>query len=123
MYHYVKLYHDPAIPTPPSTLQSQQWRFYNDRIENLECGRTNGNLAITEIEDDSYNGIPFLGNVGWSFVNPYNGKAIGIGSAVTLTPLDIGAVGLLGSAVTTNGRVMVRGSGSGKFFCLKQDKK
>ena len=60
--------------------QAQKWRFYDDGLVNLECGRMNGNLAITEIKDNSFDGIPRLDDIRFSLVNPSTGKAISVGA-------------------------------------------
>ena len=60
--------------------QVQKWRFYENGIVNLACGRKNGNLAITAIEDNSFDHIPHLGAIRFSLVNPSSGKAIGVGN-------------------------------------------
>ena len=44
----------------------QSWRFYKNRIANLHCGHLNGNLAITEIEDNSFSDIPLLDHIQFS---------------------------------------------------------
>ncbi len=59
---------------------AQKWRFYDDGLVNLNCGRTNGKLAITAIEDDSFDHIPNLDDVHFSLVNPSTGKAISAGA-------------------------------------------
>ena len=62
---------------------SQKWRFYDDGIVNLACGRTNGNFAITQVSDDNFQDIPLFEELQFSFVNPFSGEAIGIGVEVS----------------------------------------
>ena len=62
---------------------AQKWRFYSDGIVNVACGRTNGNLAITQINDDIFDQITLFEELQFSLVNPFNGKAITIGSDVS----------------------------------------
>lgn len=49
----------------------QKWRFYDNGIVNLYCGRESGNLAITEIEDNAFRVIPKLDDIEFSIVNPF----------------------------------------------------
>lgn len=56
----------------------QKWKFYDYGIVNDACGLESGNLAITEIDDDSFNDISYLDRIHWSFINPFNGKALGV---------------------------------------------
>ena len=63
--------------------KSQQWRFYDDGIVNVACGRTNGNLAMTQISDDVFNNIALFEELQFSFVNPSSGRAISIGDEVS----------------------------------------
>ena len=65
--------------------QAQKWRLYEDGIVNLACGRMNGNLAITSVEDDALSDIPYLDDISFSFVNPSTGKAIGIGDVTQVS--------------------------------------
>ena len=62
---------------------SQKWRFYDDGIVNLACGRTNGNFAMTQISDDNFQDIALFEELQFSFVNPSSGEAIGIGVEVS----------------------------------------
>lgn len=63
--------------------KTQKWRFYENGIVNEYCGQSNGNYAITEIKDDSFDDILYLEHIDFSFVNPYNEKAIGVGDEVS----------------------------------------
>jgi hypothetical protein len=63
--------------------EKKKWRFYENGIVNLACGRESGNLAITQVKDDSFNDISFLDKIHWYFINPYNGKAIGVDDNVS----------------------------------------
>lgn len=60
-----------------------KWRFYENGIVNLACGRANGNLAVTVVEDDSFD-LLYLDDIQFSIVNPFNGLAIGIGQKVSM---------------------------------------
>ena len=43
---------------------NQKWRFYDDGIVNVACGRKSGNLAISQIEKNHFNEISlFEGNI------------------------------------------------------------
>ena len=72
-----------ALSDSTSNSTTQKWRFYNDGIVNHACGQINGNLAVSSIEDDSFDNIPSLDDIRFSFVNPSTGKAIGLRSSVS----------------------------------------
>ena len=63
---------------------SQKWRFYENGIVNLACGRMNGNLAISQINDDNFDQISLFEELQFSFVNPSNNKAITVGGEVRM---------------------------------------
>lgn len=66
------------LDDPRADDNAQQWRIYNNGIVNVACGRENGNLAITNIDDDIFEGIARLDHIQFSIVNPYNGFAVGV---------------------------------------------
>ena len=49
----------------------QKWRFYDNGIVNLHCGRDSGNLAVTQINDDSFRTVQELDKVKFSIVNSF----------------------------------------------------
>ena len=49
----------------------QKWRFYDNGIVNLHCGRESGNLAVTQINDDSFRTIQKLDDIKFSIVNSF----------------------------------------------------
>jgi hypothetical protein len=63
--------------------EKKKWRFYENGIVNLACGYESGNLAITQVEDGSFHDISYLDKIHWHFLNPYNGKAIGVDDNVS----------------------------------------
>ena len=71
--------------------RAQEWRNYEYGLANLACGHSKGNLTITAIEDDSFETIPYLEHVSFSFVNPFTGTAMSIGKSnfVTLKELKV----------------------------------
>jgi hypothetical protein len=67
---------------------AQKWRFYRDGIVNLECGRKNGNLAITAITvNNLFTDIPSLDDVELYISNVFSRLAISVGDSVSRTAL------------------------------------
>eukprot|EP00956_Cyclotella_meneghiniana_P018120 scaffold29932_cov35-Cyclotella_meneghiniana.AAC.1 len=60
--------------------KKQKWRFYEDGIVNVACGRKSGNLAITQVNKNHFNEISLFEELEFSFVNPSNGLAISVGA-------------------------------------------
>ena len=58
------------------TSKTQEWRNYEYGLVNVACGHSNGNLALTAIENDSFEKISYLDHVSFLFVNPFNDMAI-----------------------------------------------
>ena len=68
---------------------SQKWRFYNDGMVNVACGRESGNLAITQINDDIFDDTTLFHVLQFSFVNPSTGQAIGVGAKVSIAVCSV----------------------------------
>jgi hypothetical protein len=62
---------------------TQKWRFYEDGIVNLQCGRRNENLAITSIPDNSFHDIPYIDDIEFYISNAFNELSISVGDAVS----------------------------------------
>jgi hypothetical protein len=75
------------LDSAQSKSNTQKWRFYGDGIVNLQCGRRNGNLAITSIPDNSFHEIPYIDDIEFSISNAFSGLSISVGDAVSYLTL------------------------------------